>query len=170
MMSHQPLGADYPAEWPADFPYTLVHQGISAEMMAEKWELSREALDDYAYQSHLRAMHAIQTGYFEEPDPARRAPGWAAGQRGRGRAHAARPGEDGRLKPVFKADGVITAGNASQVSDGAAALLLASPRRSGATTWPHGPDCARHRGRLGSGADAGWPDPGHAPGASSAPG
>src|SRR5512136_314412 len=65
MMSHQPLGADYPPRWPEDFPYELVHQGTSAEMMAEKWGLEREALDDFAYQSHLRAMQAIQAGHFE---------------------------------------------------------------------------------------------------------
>ncbi|MFM8319773.1 MAG: beta-ketoacyl synthase N-terminal-like domain-containing protein, partial [Chloroflexota bacterium] len=52
MMSHQGLGADYPAEWPADFPYPLIHQGLSAERMAEKWGLGRNALDDYACQSH----------------------------------------------------------------------------------------------------------------------
>jgi acetyl-CoA acetyltransferase len=60
MMSHQPLGTDYPAEWPSDFPYKLVHQGISAEMMVEKYALMRTELDDFSYQSHLSAMHAIQ--------------------------------------------------------------------------------------------------------------
>ena len=63
MMSHQPLGSDYPAAWPADFPYELVHQGISAERMAEKWDLSREELDDWSYGSHLRAMRAIEAGW-----------------------------------------------------------------------------------------------------------
>jgi acetyl-CoA acetyltransferase len=65
MMSHQPLGADYPSGWPANFPYELVHQGVSAEMMAQKWGLHRDELDDYAFQSHFRAMHAIQQGLFE---------------------------------------------------------------------------------------------------------
>ena len=59
MMSHQAIGSDWPKEWPANFPYPLVHQGISAELMAEKWSLSREELDDYAYQSHLRAGAAV---------------------------------------------------------------------------------------------------------------
>jgi acetyl-CoA acyltransferase len=44
MMSHQPLGADYPSQWPEDFPYELVHQGVSAEMMAERWGLSRDGV------------------------------------------------------------------------------------------------------------------------------
>ncbi len=65
MMSHQPIGSDWPQEWPADFPYPLVHQGISAEMMAEKWHLSRDELDDFSFQSHLRAMSAIQDGRFD---------------------------------------------------------------------------------------------------------
>jgi acetyl-CoA acyltransferase len=60
MMSHQPIGADYPSEWPKDFPYELVHQGVSAEMMAEKWNLTREELDDFSYESHVRAGNAIQ--------------------------------------------------------------------------------------------------------------
>ncbi len=79
MMSHQPLGADYPSQWPENFPYQLVHQGVSAEMMAEKWSLEREALDDFAYQSHLRAMQAIQAGHFESQILPVTAPGWQAG-------------------------------------------------------------------------------------------
>ncbi len=49
MMSHQSLGADYPREFP-DVGHKLVHQGESAEMMAEKWNLTRDELDDFAYQ------------------------------------------------------------------------------------------------------------------------
>ncbi|HEX9028698.1 MAG TPA: thiolase family protein [Anaerolineales bacterium] len=131
MMSHQPLGTDYPTSWPADFPYELVHQGISAELMAEKWHLSRTELDDFSYQSHLRAMHAIQAGYFESqvlpvPRPDGRLVTFDEGVR--------MPPDRQRmatLKPVFKQDGVVTAGNSSQVSDGAAALLLASTQAVG---------------------------------------
>ena len=131
MMSHQPLGADYPAEWPQDFPYKLVHQGISAEMMAEKWGLTRDELDDYACQSHLRAMHAIQEGYFESQIlPVRRPDGELVAVDEGVRMPPDRL-KMASLKPVFKSDGVITAGNASQVSDGAAALLLASPQAVG---------------------------------------
>lgn len=127
MMSHQPIGADYPAEWPANFPYDLVHQGTSAEMMAQKWDLQREALDDFAFQSHSRAMAAIQQGFFEAQIlPITRPDGRLVtldeGVR--------MPPDRERmrlLKPAFKSDGVITAGNSSQISDGAAALLLASP-------------------------------------------
>src|SRR5512144_1184554 len=41
MMSRVPLASDWPVEWPSDFPYPLVHQGVSAEMMAERWDLTR---------------------------------------------------------------------------------------------------------------------------------
>ncbi|HET7009983.1 MAG TPA: thiolase family protein [Anaerolineales bacterium] len=132
MMSRVPLGRDYPERWPEDFPYELVHQGQSAEMMAERWSLKREALDDFAYRSHLRAARA-------------RAAGAQAGQIvpievHNGSGTAARVEHDqgvrmspdrarmGQLKPVFRDDGVVTAGNSSQVSDGASAVLLASER------------------------------------------
>ncbi len=130
MMSHQPLGADYPAAWP-EVGYKLVHQGLSAEMMAEKWGLPRDELDDYAYQSHLRAAAAIEAGHFEAqilPLPLPDGNSFTIDQGVR------RPPDREKmaaLKPVFKEDGVITAGNSSQVSDGAAALVLASPAAVG---------------------------------------
>jgi acetyl-CoA acyltransferase len=131
MMSHQRLGADWPEEWPPDFPYLLVHQGISAELMAEKWQLERDQLDDYAYQSHIRAMNAIENGVFEEqilpivrPDEV-----VVAVDEG-----VRRPPDRERmaaLQPVFKKDGVITAGNSSQISDASAAMVVASPKAIG---------------------------------------
>lgn len=131
MMSHQPLGTDYPPAWPEDFPYRLVHQGISAELMAEKWSLSREALDDYSYHSHWKAMQAIEQGRFESQVlPIQRPDGTIVCVDEGVRRPPDRQKMAG-LKPVFQADGVITAGNASQVSDGAAALLLASPAAVG---------------------------------------
>jgi acetyl-CoA acetyltransferase family protein len=131
MMSHQPLGADYPQQWPTDFPYELVHQGISAELMAEKWSLSRDELDDFAYTSHLRAMQAIQQGYFaEQIVPITRPDG---GEVCIDEGVRMPPNRErmAALAPVFKVGGVITAGNSSQVSDGAAAVLLASPEAVG---------------------------------------
>lgn len=131
MMSHQPLGSDWPQEWPADFPYKLVHQGISAELMAEKWNLSRDELDDYAYQSHLRAMQAIQHCYFETQIlPVKRPDGEFASVDQGVRIPPDRE-KMAALKPAFRPDGVITAGNSSQVSDAAAAVVLASARAVG---------------------------------------
>lgn len=126
MMSHQPIGADYPDQWPQDFPYQLIHQGVSAEMMAEKWSLNREELDDFAFQSHIRAMHAIQNGHFDSQIlPIKRPDGLEITMDEGVRMPPDRE-KMAALQPVFKPDGVVTAGNASQISDGAGALLLAS--------------------------------------------
>jgi acetyl-CoA acetyltransferase family protein len=128
MMSHQPLGSDWPSEWPADFPYQLVHQGISAELMAEKWGLQREELDVFGYQSHLKAMHAIQNGHFESQIlPILRPDGRLVSIDEGVRMPPDRQ-KMASLKPVFKENGVITAGNSSQISDGSAALVLASAK------------------------------------------
>jgi acetyl-CoA C-acetyltransferase len=131
MMSHQPLGSDWPEKWPDQFPYEMVHQGTSAEMMAEKWGLARETLDDYGYQSHLRAMHAIQQGHFESQILSITRPDGNIIDRDEGVRIPPDRDKMRQLKPVFKEDGVITAGNSSQISDASAALILASPAAVG---------------------------------------
>jgi acetyl-CoA acyltransferase len=132
MMSHQPLGADYPKEWPAGIPYKLVHQGISAELMSEKYDLTREELDDFAYQSHMRAMHAIQNGYFmNQVLPITLTDGRVL-QVDEGVRMPPNREKMAALMPVFKPDGLVTAANASQISDGSAALVLASEKAVGA--------------------------------------
>ncbi len=132
MMSHQPLGADYPKEWPAEMPYKLVHQGISAEMMTEKYSLTRAELDDYAYQSHIRAMQAIQNGYFEgQILPITLSDGRVI-KIDEGVRMPPNREKMASLQPAFKPDGVVTAANASQISDGSAALVLASAKAVGA--------------------------------------
>jgi acetyl-CoA acyltransferase len=132
MMSHQPLGADYPREWPENIPYKLVHQGISAEMMAEKYDLTRFELDDFANESHLRAMNAIQNGYFQDQILPIDLPDGKVIKVDEGVRMPPNREKMASLQPVFKTDGVITAANASQISDGAAALVLASPKAVGA--------------------------------------
>jgi len=131
MMSHQPIGSDWPTTWPQDFPYPLVHQGISAEMMAQKWGLDREALDDYAYQSHWKAMVAIQEGRFVGQILPIPLPDGRVVSQDEGVRMPPNREKMAALKPVFQEGGVITAGNASQISDGAAALVLASPAAVG---------------------------------------
>lgn len=132
MMSHQPIGSDWPEQWPKDFPFDLVHQGLSAELMAEKWDLERDSLDDYAYQSHWRAMQAIENGFFESQIIPIKLPGSNdffeidEGVRMPPDREKMRT-----LKPVFKPDGVITAGNSSQISDAVAALVICSPKAIG---------------------------------------
>ena len=131
MMSHQALGSDWPNEWPEDFPYALVHQGISAEMMAEKWNLSRGELDDFAFESHMRAMVATQRGLFKSQILPVIRPDNIEVTVDEGIRMPPDRQRMASLKSVFKPAGVVTAGNSSQISDAAAALLLASPNAVG---------------------------------------
>ncbi len=128
-MTRVPMMSDYPQQWPEDFPYQLVHQGISAELIAEKWQLNRMMLDQLGYESHQRAARATREGWFEAeivpvevPDPS----GARVVTIDEGIRFDTSLEKMLSLKPVFKEDGVITAGNSSQISDGAAALVLAS--------------------------------------------
>ncbi len=128
-MTRVPMMSDYPQQWPQDFPYPLVHQGISAELIAEKWQLNRMMLDQLGYESHQRAARATREGWFqaeivpvEAPDPS----GSRVVTIDEGIRFDTSLEKMLSLKPVFKEDGVITAGNSSQISDGAAALVLAS--------------------------------------------
>lgn len=130
-MSRVPMGSDFPLEWPDDFPFPLVTQGQSAEMVAERWGLTREALDDYSFESHVRAARATREGRFRReimppvPSHACEATALTHDEGIRFEPDRARMAS---LRPAFKDDGVITAGNSSQISDGAAAVLLASAR------------------------------------------
>lgn len=131
MMSRVPMGSDWPPHWPEDFPYKLVHQGLSAEWIAEKWGLTREELDDFGYESHLRAMRAIQNGFFSSQILPIPLPDGRIIQQDEGVRMPPDRQKMAALKPVFKEDGVITAGNSSQISDGSAALVLASAKAVG---------------------------------------
>ncbi len=129
-MTRVPMASDYPQTWPADFPYDLVNQGISAELIAEKWDLSRMALDELGYESHLKAARATREGLFEEEIIPVPVPDGGAGPRvvsiDEGIRFDTSLEKMLSLRPAFKEDGVITAGNSSQISDGAAALIVAS--------------------------------------------
>jgi acetyl-CoA acyltransferase len=104
-------------------PLTETAQGRSAELVAKKWGLTREQLDVYSLESHRRAFAAAEAGAFASQIVA---------VDGHTRDEGIRADTSleklAALKPAFTADGVITAGNASQISDGAAALLLCSRR------------------------------------------
>jgi len=130
VMSRVPLGADWPAQWSPDFPYPLVHQGISAEMVAERWGLTRDDLDCFAFESHVKAAAATKRGDFareiisiDVPQP-----GGSIVSLNYDEGIRFEPNLEkmGQLQPAFKPGGVITAGNASQISDGCAAILLMS--------------------------------------------
>ena len=125
MMSHQPLGKDYPQTWP-EMEVQLIHQGISAELMAEKWKIDRQSLDEYAFNSHIKAGAAIKAGYFSSQIIPITLPDGRIFTDDQGVRQPPDKEKMNALKPVFKENGVITAGNSSQVSDGSAALLVAS--------------------------------------------
>lgn len=131
IMSRARMGSDWPAEWPPDFPYSLVHQGLSAELIADKWGLSREEMDDFGYQSHLKAMQAIQQGWFAEQILPIERPDGAVVSQDEGVRMPPEREKMATLKPAFKEDGKITAGNSSQISDGVAAVVLASAKAVG---------------------------------------
>jgi acetyl-CoA acetyltransferase family protein len=139
-MTRVPMGSNLGAEgwggvnekigerWP------IVPQGISAEVIAAEWGLTREQLDEYSLQSHRRAVTAIDEGRFErETVPVE------VGAAGAAVLFAVdeTPRRDTSLEklaslpPAFKPDGVVTAGNSSSIVDGAAAMLVTSEAAAG---------------------------------------
>ena len=105
------------------YSHGLVPQGISAEMIAEKWGVSRERLDSIAFDSHTRAARATDEGRFENQIVAVEVDGESVTRDEGIRADPSMVALSA-LKPAFKPDGKITAGNSSQISDGAAAILI----------------------------------------------
>ena len=134
-MTRVPMGSNMGAEgwgvlnekigerWP------IVPQGISAEVIAEEWELTREQLDAYSLESHRRAVAAIDEGRFEreivpvEVGAAGAAVLFAVDETPRRETSLEALAA---LAPAFKPDGVVTAGNSSSIVDGAAAMLVTS--------------------------------------------
>jgi len=136
MMSRVPMGAN--AEHGPGKPFGpmmeeryhhgLVHQGISAELIAEKWSLDRDALDAYALESHRRAAQAngagINAGHLMPVEVADENGGTRSFSVDEGIRPDTTLAKLGGLRTAFKDGGVVTAGNSSQISDGAAALLI----------------------------------------------
>jgi len=106
----------------------LVPQGISAELIAQKWKLSREELDAFSLESHKRAAIATEAGHFKSqilPIRVLNEDGTSFTlDRDEGIRADTNMEKLANLKPAFKSDGLITAGNSSQISDGAAAVLI----------------------------------------------
>ena len=128
----QVAGSPFTADgWTGRYGEVMPHQGLGAEMMAERWKLSREQLDEYSLASHEKAAAAQDAGLFDGqivPVAGRRP---AAIRRWSTRAcDVAVPWRRWRgLRPAFTDHGVVTAGNSSQISDGSAALLMTTSRR-----------------------------------------
>ena len=149
--------------------YDLIPQGLSAEMIADKWEIPRSELDELGVRSQQLAKQATDEGRFEREIIPMQVNGdtYVTDQ---GLRETTLEGLSA-LKPAFKEDGKITAGNSSQVSDGAAAVLLMTPRegrRPGAEAA--GADLRPDHGRRRPGDHADRPDPGDARSCSSATG
>ena len=130
-MGHVPMGVGFNwvdqvgSPWPHELMerYQLIPQGLSAEMIADQWEIPRSELDELALRSHQLAHRATEEGRFEREIVSMRVNGdtFVSDQ-------GIRPETTlealAQLKPAFKPDGKVTAGNSSQISDGAAAVLL----------------------------------------------
>jgi acetyl-CoA acyltransferase len=121
-----PLGADYVARYGPDFP----NQGIGAEDIADTWGFSREQLDEYALRSHERAAAAQDEGRFDAQITPVTTPEGAVVDRDEGVRRGGSMEKLAALQPAFRPDGKITAGNSSQISDGAAALLITTSEKA----------------------------------------
>ena len=134
-MSRVPMGSSAQIQ---GFPFTeslmgryeggLVPQGISAEIISERWGVTRAAADELGARSHERALRATETGAFKneihpvkvedelfDRDEGIRSPNFD---------------KMAKLPTVFKDDGIVTAGNSSQITDGASALLITTPEKA----------------------------------------
>jgi len=134
-MSRVPLGSARTVGMPygpavlARYDDFSFNQGISAELIAQKWGLSRTGLDTFAVRSHALAAAAIDSGAFDAqlvPVPA----GDHRVTADEGVRRESTVERLAQLKPAFREDGMIHAGNSSQISDGAAGLLVMTPERA----------------------------------------
>ena len=135
-MTRVPMGSN--AMGPGEGPlsptlqerYHIVPQGISAELIAEKWGLKREELDEFSAQSHEKAGRAIAGGRFTREIAPVTLPDGAIFDTDEGVRVPVSREKMAALAPSFKPEGVVTAANSSQISDGAAALMFMSEERA----------------------------------------
>jgi acetyl-CoA acyltransferase len=122
----RPLGPRFMARYDGIAP----NQGIGAEMMAERWGLSRAALDEFSLASHEKAAKAQAMSAFDEEIAPVTTPEGTVVSADEGIRAGGTLEKLGSLKTPFKPDGVISAGNASQISDGSAALLVTTSEKA----------------------------------------
>lgn len=112
----------------------IVSQGVSAELIAERWGLTREELDTFSLESHTRLGKATKAGYFDSqivPVPVQTENGTVLFKHDEGFRPDTSMEKLAKLKPAFKQpDGLVTAGNSSQISDGASAVLVSSREKA----------------------------------------
>ncbi len=121
-----PLGNDYIARYGSDFP----NQGVGAEDIADTWGFSRTQLDEYALRSHERAQAATESGAFAAQIAPVTNPDGVTISTDEGIRPGGTLDKLATLKPAFRPDGKITAANSSQISDGAAALLIMTSEKA----------------------------------------
>ncbi len=109
--------------------YNNYHMGITGERIAEKYGITREEADEFALGSHQKAKRAIDSGKFKEEIIPVEVQGEAI-DKDEGVRDDTSLEKLAKLPPVFKKDGILTAGNSSQISDGAAALVVTSERKA----------------------------------------
>ena len=130
MMSRVPMGSNNGSMAPEALErFEIVPQGISAEYIAERWNLSREELDRYSYESHMRAARAIDEGRFEReiiPVEVSNPHVGVIVDTDEAVRRDTTLEKLASLQPAFVEGGRITAGNSSSIVDGAAAVLIAS--------------------------------------------
>ncbi|WP_067850051.1 thiolase family protein [Alicyclobacillus mali (ex Roth et al. 2021)] len=132
-MSRVPMGTDLGKFSTAlTKRFQIVPQGFSAEMIADKWQISREEMDAFSLESHQKAARAEDAGLFDrERVPVENVgPEKVTVTSDEGIRRDTSLEKLGGLKPSFRPDGRVTAGNASQISDGAAAVLLMSGEKA----------------------------------------
>ncbi|HWF52820.1 MAG TPA: thiolase family protein [Solirubrobacteraceae bacterium] len=136
-MGHLPLSVANESQERYGAPYTpellakhdIVGQGLGAEMIADEWEVPRSELDAFGLRSHQLAQRATEEGRFQREIVPMRLNGHVVTTDQGIRSDTTLEKLAG-LKPAFKPDGKVTAGNSSQISDGAAAVLLASAEKA----------------------------------------
>jgi acetyl-CoA acyltransferase len=135
-MSRVPMGASVNGAWPfgegfrARYDGVAPNQGVGAEMIADQWKLSRTQLDEFSLASHEKAAAAQDDGRFDEQIVTVTTPDGTQVSQDEGIRRGGTVESMGGLKPAFRPDGVITAGNSSQISDGSAALLITTSAKA----------------------------------------
>jgi acetyl-CoA acetyltransferase family protein len=113
-----------------DLPWAYVPMGITAENVAKKYEVSREAQDEFAYESNMKAAKAIKEGWFKDEIVPVELPNGEVFDTDEGPRPDTTKEVLGKLKPAFVQGGTVTAGNSSQLSDGAACCVVMSRKKA----------------------------------------
>jgi acetyl-CoA acyltransferase len=144
-MSYVPFGGNKISVNPwlvENYPGSYMSMGLTAERVAKHYGIGREAMDEFSFQSHQKALAAIQSGKFEDEIVPVKATNTTLDEKGKAKAvEIVFKTDEGpradtslealaKLKPVFHANGTVTAGNSSQTSDGAAAAVVMSAERA----------------------------------------